>query len=904
MTLNDIRRQPSGSRLLGACILLAVCVLLVVLAGVGGRAGSVRAEEPGTAATSAASATDTPMDGAATAGDSRPANRLAGSSSPYLLQHAHNPVDWYPWGPEALAAAKNLNRPIFLSIGYSSCHWCHVMERLVFENKEIARLLNQKFICIKVDREERPDLDDIYMTSLLVYLRAIGSPQGGGWPLSMFLTSDGRPFAGGTYFPPEDSDDQPGFLTIATRISGLWEQQRKAIEQNADVITAQVRRNMKPVLSLQDVPLERKLVTAAAEAVVTSYDPQYGGFDFDADQPDGPKFPVESRLTLLQYAIRRDDSPQTAEAVYATLDRILQGGIHDHLGGGFHRYSTDRQWQVPHFEKMLYNQAQLASIYTEAWRRTGRVRYRRAAEGTLDFVLRELTAPEGGFYSSLDAETGGVEGQYYVWNPAEVARILGEEEAPLFARAYGLDAPSSFEPGHVLALSRPLAELAEELGVTAPELDDRLARSRQKLLAVRNQRESLRRDDKILTAWNGLMIAALARSGQLFDRPDYLQAAEKAALFLGKNLQDDQGRLLRTWRAGKASLNAYLDDYAFFTQGLLALHQATGEAGWLNGARRLTDQQITLFGDGDNGGYFFTPSHHEELLTRTKNAWDSALPAGNGVAVRNLIRLASFTGTDGYRTRAEQTLAEFAAVLKKSPSNAATLAVALGEFLDNPDFSATVSPQRTPEATLAAAASSPRKPAPVRNASAAEERSSAEPSRRNRGLILQVAGEAESKEKKKEIVRARAFLDVDRLPAGGSCRIVLFLDIDEPWHINANPAMPDFLVPTELTVASKQGIRISGLRYPPAQKATLPGFEKPLHVYSRRAILFGTLTIPRSAAGRENLVLKIRYQACDDARCLPPKTIELAGEVPLAPPGERVKKINENLFPRPQPQPR
>ncbi|MCA9116483.1 MAG: thioredoxin domain-containing protein, partial [Planctomycetaceae bacterium] len=613
-------------------------------------------------------------------------NRLAEETSPYLLQHAANPVDWYPWGEEAIELARREDRPIFLSVGYSACHWCHVMERLVFENEEIAEALNRNFICIKVDREERPDLDDIYMTSLLVYFRAIGSPQGGGWPLSMFLTSDGRPFAGGTYFPPKDQDGQPGFLTVASRISGLWTEQRKAIEQNADVITAQVRRNMKPALVLEAVPLEQELISASTEALLESYDPKYGGFDFDPDQPEAPKFPVESRLALLQYSIRRLDSEQAATAAYNTLDHILTGGLRDHLGGGFHRYSTDRRWQVPHFEKMLYNQAQLADVFTEAWRRTGQQKYRRAVEETLDFVLRELTAPEGGFYSSLDAETEGVEGKYYVWSPEEVKQVLGADDAALFIKAYGLDSPSDFEPGHVLALTRPVSELAAEAGLPENDYEARLIRAGRQLLEVRSRREPLRRDDKVLTAWNGLMIAALARSGKLLDRPAYVAAAARAAEFVAGQMRDEEGRLLRSWREGQAGLNAYLDDYAFLS-GLLELHLATGEQKWLNAARRLTDQQVAQFADKERGGFYFTAVHHEELLTRTRNAWDGALPSGNGMAVQNLIRLASFTGEDSYRILAEQTLAAFAPVLSKSPRSTSTLAVALGEFLDKPDFS-------------------------------------------------------------------------------------------------------------------------------------------------------------------------------------------------------------------------
>jgi len=614
------------------------------------------------------------------------ANRLARESSPYLLLHAHNPVDWYPWGPEAFATAKKEKKPIFLSVGYSSCYWCHVMERLVFTNKQIAAYMNEHFVNIKVDREERPDVDDIYMTSLYVYFQAVGSRQGGGWPLSMFLTSEGKPFAGGTYFPPKDANGRPGFDTVLRRVTELWENQRKNVEQNAETITAGVRTALKPGLVLKPVKIDRGLTEQAVRALVGSYDSQYGGIDFNRSNPNGPKFPSPAKLALLQYAVRRHGNMQAEKILNHTLDQIAAGGIQDHLGGGFHRYSTDRFWHVPHFEKMLYDQAQLADVYAEAFRRTGKRRYRKAAEGIFAFMRREMTDPKGGFYSALDAETDGIEGKFYVWSKPDIEKLLGSGDAKLFRLVYSLEDPKTFEHGYVLHLPKPVPDVAATLDVSAQELQQRLTAMRQTLLAARSKRKPLLRDDKILASWNGLMIRAYAHAGMVFEVKEYVAAAEKGAMFVLSEMRDDQNRLQRTYLGGQAKLNAYVDDYAFLVEGLLALHGATGDEKWLNAARRLTDQQIEQFWDKTGKGFFFTPHHHEVLIARTKNSNDSAIPAGNSVSVRNLIRLASLTGEKKYRQYAEETLQIFAPAVMRSPGALATLALAAGEFLDNPDF--------------------------------------------------------------------------------------------------------------------------------------------------------------------------------------------------------------------------
>ena len=802
----------------------------------------------------------------------RPANRLARETSPYLLLHAHNPVDWYPWGPEAFEKARKENKPIFLSIGYSSCYWCHVMERKVFMDETLAKYMNEHFVCIKVDREERPEIDDIYMTALLIYLQAAGSSQGGGWPLSMFLTPDGKPIAGGTYFPPKTENGRLGFDEVMKIIDKAWKETEKEVKENAEMFAREVQRNMKPRFGLENIPLEKTLVDETAKAIRESADPQFGGLDFEQESPDTAKFPVPVKLALLQYDVQRNKNNQSQVVLDLTLEQIARGGIRDHLGGGFHRYSTDRQWLVPHFEKMLYDQAQLADVFIEAYRQTKSAEYRTAAEETLNFVLTELRDQKGGFYSALDAETDGVEGKFYVWDKAEVEKILGAESAALFKTIYGLNEPQHFEHGYVLHRPASWEKLAESQNTTITELQMQLVPMKAKLLEARNQRKALLKDDKILTSWNGLMIRTLADAGRKLSRPEYIAAAEQAAVFVLTEMRDDQGRLQRTHRAGESKLNAYLDDYAFLIEGLLALHEATKDQKWLNASRRLMDAQIDQFWDEKGDGFFFTAHHHEELIARIKQADDTVIPSGNSVSVRNLIRLASLTGDDKYRALAEKTLKLFASVLKQRPRGMANMAVALGEYLDNPAF--------------------------------ADARTQADGAE-TENTILQVAAETPAPEagKKREIVEAKAYLNVDKLPAGGTCEIVVFLDIQEGWHINANPAKPENLIPTKLTITSKAGIKLENVTYPKGKEFQIEGFDEAALVYEKKAILRGRLTIPADVKGAmtDPLEISIRYQPCNDQQCLAPKTAKLTGKVPIAPKGQPVKSINQNLFPKPEP---
>jgi uncharacterized protein YyaL (SSP411 family) len=808
-------------------------------------------------------------------------NRLARETSPYLLMHKNNPVNWYPWGPEAFEKAKKEDKVIFLSIGYSSCYWCHVMERLVFENEKIAKYMNENFVNIKVDREERPDVDDIYMTSLQVYFRLAGSRQGGGWPLSMFLTPDGKPIAGGTYFPPEAKEGRASFPEISTRIVEVWKTRRKDVEEGAATIARIVKTEMKPAFSLEKAEIHHELVETVTKSVVQSHDPEYGGLDFRLDRPNSPKFPVPTKLSLLQYELKEHDtSKETELALYSTLDAMAAGGIRDHLGGGFHRYSTDRKWLVPHFEKMLYDNAQLAGVYAEAWRATRNDNYRIVAEEILGYVLSDMRESNGPFHSALDAETNEIEGEYYVWSKAEVEKILGPA-APLFLRAYGFEEPNDFEHGFVVHLPRRLAKVMADERIPPKEMATRLYDAKRRLLEARGKRESPFKDDKILTSWNGLMISSMARAGMLFSKSEYITAAEDAAMFIVKNMRDKEGRLLRTYRADTAKLNAYLDDYAFFVEGLLVLHEATRnpsdpERGqrWLNAARRLTDDQIKMFWDETAGGFYFTSHHHEELLARTKNAWDSVLPSGNSVSVRNLIRLASLTGDMSYRDRAKQILDLFAPAMKKNPRGMTNMALAMSEFLDDPDFRPLI--DKAPRRNLPEGTPPKRTPTKLPETRPGTPDSNANPPA------------------KKDKIKSQAFLSAPKLVPGKSTRIAFVLKVDPGWHINPNPADRDEAIPTSVSVTSKLGTKLTNISYPAPKEHIVDG--EVMQIYEGEVKIFADLAVPAKATGQETLQLNIEYQACTDRFCDRPRTVSFATEIAIAKSGETLALQNETVF--------
>ena len=589
-----------------------------------------------------------------------PENRLAKEKSPYLLQHAHNPVDWYPWGDEAFAKARAEDRPVFLSIGYATCHWCHVMERESFESPEIAAILNSNYVPVKVDREERPDIDHVYMT---VCQALTGS---GGWPLTVILTPDGRPFVAGTYFPPESRYGRPGLKEVLYQVLGAWEGQRERVLDVAAKIVDAVRGEF---VGMPGERPDADVLTKGFEHLLQRFDEEYGGFG------SAPKFPTPHQLTfLLRYGQRTGDG-RAVDMVERTLRWIRRGGIYDQLGFGAHRYSTDREWLVPHFEKMLYDQALLLMAYAEAHRVTGDALFASVAREIAIYVARDLTSPEGAFYSAEDADSEGEEGKFYVWAWDELSRVLGEDEGALFARAYGAEPKGNWiDPaeGHltgtnILHIPGDLPSLAGDAGLDPTELARRLELGRQKLLEVRSRRPRPLRDDKVLTAWNGLMIAALAKASVAIGEPSLAQAAARAAAFLEAHLLREDGRLLARWREGEAAHLAYLDDYAFWAWGSLELYEATFEPRHLERALALVQDMDRLFWDEREGGYFFTGSDAEPLLARTKEIYDGAIPSGNSVATLVLLRLARMTGKSELERRAEETMRAFAGSVARLP---------------------------------------------------------------------------------------------------------------------------------------------------------------------------------------------------------------------------------------------
>ena len=583
---------------------------------------------------------------------SRPANRLAGSTSPYLLQHAHNPVDWHPWGTEALEKARREDKPIFLSIGYAACHWCHVMERESFENDQIAEVLNTHFVSIKVDREERPDLDEVYMNATLLYNQGQG-----GWPMSVFLAPDGRPFFAGTYFPPESRWGRPGFKELLLEVAQLWREDRERIVKGAQGLTEAVAKFSQPTAG-EGIPAG--LVSRVTADLAKLFDEEHGGMSSGGSN----KFPPSMAMSLMlrqHHRVRQTGNPSDdlLDPVELTLRKMARGGIYDHLGGGIARYSTDPKWLVPHFEKMLYDQALVSAIYLEAFQATANTEYADVARDIFRYVLADLRSKEGGFYSTRDADSEGVEGKYYVWSKAEVMSVLGEPAGDWFCNAYDVSEPGNWEGHNILNRPRELHVVARQQGINLEQLQQSLGESRAKLLEVRAKRVPPGLDDKILTAWNGLMIASLARAGRVLGEEQYTQAAAGAADFVLDQMSRD-GRLLRTYRAGRAHTGGYLDDYAFFIDGLIELHQTTLDWRWLDHAERLTDQMIELFWDQRDGAFFFTASDAEALFVRAKDTRDGATPAGNSVAVMDLLRLAAILGREDLADKARATFAALA----------------------------------------------------------------------------------------------------------------------------------------------------------------------------------------------------------------------------------------------------
>ena len=596
------------------------------------------------------------------------ANRLAHETSPYLLQHAENPVDWYPWGEEALARARSQDKPIMLSIGYSACHWCHVMEHESFENPAIAELMNELFVNIKVDREERPDLDSIYMSAV----QAISGH--GGWPMTVFLTPDGVPFYGGTYYPPEDRAQMPGFPRVLRSVAEAYRTRRLEVRQSAEQLRSLLQRQ---IVSAQDGNLGPELLDQAARALLPQFDMQEGGLG------GAPKFPQPMALEFLLRSHQRSATPGALEAAELTLTKMAWGGIYDQVGGGFHRYSVDAVWLVPHFEKMLYDNALLARVYLQAYQVTGKPLYRRVVEETLAYVEREMTDPGGGFYSTQDADSEGEEGKFFLWSSEEVEAILGPEDARLFCRYFDVTEHGNFEHRNILHLVATPEAGAATLGIEPERMRSVIERGRRALFEARERRVKPGRDEKVLTAWNGLMLRAFAEAAVALDRDDYRDVAIRNADFVLGNLRED-GKLLRTWKDGRAKLNGYLEDYACYLDGLISLYEATFDRRWLAEARGIADVLLDQFPDEERGGFYDTGKDHEQLVSRPKDLFDNATPSGNTVAAEALQRLALLTGEERYRHAAEGILRLLGVLAAQHPAAFGRLLCALDFYLGSP----------------------------------------------------------------------------------------------------------------------------------------------------------------------------------------------------------------------------
>lgn len=608
----------------------------------------------------------------------RKPNRLIDEKSPYLIQHAYNPVDWHPWREDAFKKAKYENKPIFLSIGYSTCHWCHVMEKESFEDIQVAKLINETFISIKVDREERPDLDHIYMTACQILTG------GGGWPLTIIMTPDKQPFFAATYIPKQTRFGRVGMLELIPRIKDVWETRHDEVVESAGKI-------LEALGSLEKAPpgenLQSTILHRTYSELTKRFDATYGGFNTE------PKFPTPHNIYFLLRYWKRTGDQRALQMAEKTLHEMRRGGIYDHIGFGFHRYSTDKEWLVPHFEKMLYDQALLALAYLEIFQATGKESYGDTAKEIFTYVLRDMTSPEGGFYSAEDADSEGTEGKFYIWTKDEIYNVLDTKDADLMARVFNIQKDGNYKDEsagkqagtNILHIKEDMPFMASQLNISILELQDRIGSLREKLFNARKKRIHPHKDDKILTDWNGLMITALARGAQVFGEPSYQRAAENAARFILTALRQSDGRLLHRYRDGEAGITANVDDYAFLIWGLIELYEATFHSGYFQAALELNDYMLNHFWDERNGGLFFTPDNGENLIIRKKDVNDGAIPSGNSVAMLNLLRLALLTGNTALEEKAIQIEKAFANVLNQLPS-AYTQFIAAVDFREGPVY--------------------------------------------------------------------------------------------------------------------------------------------------------------------------------------------------------------------------
>ncbi len=605
-------------------------------------------------------------------------NLLCEEKSPYLLQHAHNPVDWYPWSEAAFKKAMKEDKPIFLSIGYSTCHWCHVMAHDSFENEQVARLMNATFINVKVDREERPDIDSLYMS---VAQMMTG---GGGWPLTIIMTPDKQPFFAATYIPRESRFGQLGMLDLIPQIQNLWKNHRERLTR----ITKEVQANLvEEAFSAKGVELNEGALEMTFDQLSSRFDEAHGGFSF------APKFPTPHSLSFLLRYWKRTQNKIALQMVEKTLQEMRQGGIYDHIGFGFHRYSTDSKWLLPHFEKMLYDQAMLTIAYIEAFQATGKEEYAQTAQEILTYVLRDMTHPDGGFYSAEDADSEGVEGKFYVWTLKEIQKVLGKKEGDFFAQTFNFEDQGNFieeasghRPGtNIPHLKASFPEIARQIETTEAELIQRIERSRQKLFSVREQRTHPHKDDKILTDWNGLMIAAFSQTGNILEKPEYIDAAKRAVNFILTKMRNSQGRLLHRFRDDEAAVPAFLDDYAFLLWGLLELYEATFETHYLKSALEIYQEMHNHFWDETKGGFYFIADDAEQLLVRKKNIYDGAIPSGNSVAMLVLLRLSGLTAKPEFEELAAKISKAFSTQILQMVSAYSQMMIAV-DYAVGPSF--------------------------------------------------------------------------------------------------------------------------------------------------------------------------------------------------------------------------
>jgi len=738
-------------------------------------------------------------------------NRLASATSPYLLQHKDNPVDWYPWGEEALAAARAQDKPIFLSIGYSACHWCHVMEHESFEDPATAAVMNKYFISIKVDREERPDLDDIYMTAVQMMTGA------GGWPMSVWLTPDLKPFYGGTYFPAQAHYGRPSFGQVLTSLGEAWSRDRASIVAQAEKVHEAVAGYMSGRKAQPpDAPLDAGLIDRAVEELSGRFDSVNGGFG------NAPKFPPHRGIALLLAGYRRTGDENLLRMGRLTLDRMARGGMYDQIGGGFHRYSTDAKWLVPHFEKMLYDNALLAEVYVDAWLATGDPFYERVARQVFEWVLTDMTDPQGAFYSTLDADSEGEEGKYYVWRPEEVLEVLGEDLGRLVDDFYDITPRGNFEGGRSIPhVDVPASEFAAARKMPSDRFLVRLDQARARLLERRRTRVPPHLDDKILTAWNGLMIDSLARGGKALEAPRLVEAASRAAAFLLENLRGPDGLMRVSYRKGKLNAEGFLDDQAFFVAGLISLYEATSEPRWLDAARALVDVTDRTFWDTAQHGYFFTRPGMTDLIVRAKNPTDSAIPSGNSIMAASLVRLGRLTGDARYQRRAGEVLSAFSGAMSRMPAAFHNMLAALDSYVE-----AGGEPSDTP------------------------------------------------------VVAVRVPEAKIRLAPGGTAEVRLEIDIKSGWHINSSHPTLDYLIPTQVRLEPEGHVSLDSSEFPEADLVSLGFAGQAIAVYQGRAPVKLVLRAdPSARPGPASVRGVVSFQACNDEACLKPATATF--EIPL-----------------------